>query len=215
MTTARPAALTTGATSASPITVIRPLVTRLSNEYGLSAALLVLPPLIALYVLTSPSGTWGYVLLVHALISAVILLLSWGLHHTQVRISPDGLSETGLLGRPVFTPREEVASVLVLSITDGNSSAVHDQVFVLDENGRTRLRLRGQLWGPAAVQTVATAYDVPLQRLEDPKTMTDVRFDHASKLYWHERHPLLRALLLGTAIFCVLGPMLWFFQQLI
>jgi len=209
MSRAKPAA----EPEASPVLLLRPLVTRLSNEYGLSAALLVLPPLIALYVLTAPTGTWGYVLLVHAVISAAILLLSWGLHHTQVQISREGLRETGLLGRPVFTPRNEVASVLVLSITDGNSDSVHDQLFVLDEKGRTRLRLRGQLWGSTSVHTVATAYDVPFQRLDDPKTMADVRFDHASKLYWHERHPLLRALMLGLGILVTLGPMLWFFQQ--
>jgi hypothetical protein len=194
---------------------MRPLTTRLSNEYGLSAALLLFPPLAALYALTAPTGKWGYVLLVHAIATAVLVTISIVLRRVQVQISPAGLRETGLLGRPVFTPRDAVASVLVLSITDGNSAAVHDQLFVLDDTGRTRLRLRGQLWGSTAVHAVATAYDVPFQRLDDPKTMADVRFDHASKLYWHERHPLLRALMFGTVVFAVLGPMLWFFQQLI
>ncbi|THG33019.1 hypothetical protein [Naasia lichenicola] len=194
--------------------MLRPLVGHLSNRYGLSAALLVAPPIIALYALTIPRGTWPYILVLHATITATILLLSRGVRRAKLRITADGIKETGFFGRPVFTPRTDIASTVVVSVTDGNSPTAYKQLFVLDALERTRIRLRGQFWGEDAIEAVVHAFDVPTLRVSEPTTMADLRGTYGDKLYWHERHPIWRAMLMGVAVTVICGPVFWFIGTL-
>jgi len=202
-------------TSTSTARTLRPMVGTLSNRYGVVAACVILPPIISLYCLTAASGTWGYIALLHVLLSVMVLALSRALHRARIVIEPSGLTETDLFTRPVHTPRSEMREIRIIPISDGNSSTAYDQLFVLDQHGAARLRIRGQFWGRETVDAVAAAFDLPVTRIDAPRVMRDVRKEGLVPLYWHERHPYLYAILFGVGALAIVGPMLWFVQQII
>jgi len=219
MSTAALPATVVHATSTAPASetpvVVRPRTYTLVTTYRVVFACLVGPPILTLYVLTAPAGTWAYVVLIHLLAFAVIFLIGLCIRRVKLELTPDRISETGLIGRPVHTARSDISSLLLLSVTDGNSARVEDQLFALDASGNTLLRLRGQFWGREAVRAAIAALDIPCTTIDTPKIMSDLRREHGPLLYWHERHPLWRALLLGTGVLLVAGPVLWFCQGLI
>jgi len=194
---------------------VRPLVSRLTSRYWLSAHCLALPPLITLYVFSAGSGRWGYILLLHLLLLAVGSVLTWCLARAKVDLTPDGIDETDLFTKPAFTRRAEMASILLVPVADGNSTAAYDHLFVIDERGRTRLRMRGQFWGPEALSSVVAAYNVPVIRADGVKTMAELRSEYSPYIFWRERHPYLLAVCVAVAIVVLIGPILWMAQTLL
>ena len=203
------------ATASAQTVRVRPLVSRLTSRYWLSAHCLALPPLITLYVFTAGSGRWGYVLLLHVVLIAIGLVLTWCLARAKIDLTPEGIDETDLFTKPAFTRRAEMTSVLLVPVTDGNSTAAHEHLFVIDERGRTRLRMRGQFWGPEALASVVAAYDLPVVRVDGVKTMADLRSEYSQYIFWRERHPYLLAVCVAVGIIVLIGPILWMTQTLL
>jgi hypothetical protein len=195
--------------------VLRPLIRSLRARYSLSIALLLGPPLATLFVLTRHDDGWHYILLVTVILTIGGLLLSRVLKRAQIEIIDDGVIETLPFTGRVRIPRGEITSIRIIPVTDGNSATSFDQLFLQDSQGATRLRMRGQLWGRESVDSVAAAFDVPVTRGDVPKVMAEVRRDGLVRLYWHERHPVLRAAMIAILTVVALGPVLWFIQSLI
>ncbi len=196
-------------------TVIRPLVSTLTKRYAISATCLILPPLAALYALTVPNGTWGYIVLLNVVMLAISIFLRRILARAEVVFTPDGITETDLFGPPMVTRRDEMRSILLIPVTDGNSSVTFDHLFLLDENDRVRLRMRGRFWGKEALRTVVSLYELPVTRIAETRTLSDLRGDFSRYLFWRERHPYLLALFMAVGIVALFGPVLWLIDTLL
>ncbi|THG29901.1 hypothetical protein [Naasia lichenicola] len=196
-------------------TVIRPLVSTLTRRYAVSATCLIVPPLTALYALTVSNGTWGYIVLLQVVMLAISIFLRRILARAKVVFSPHGFTETDLFGPPMVTRREEMRSILLIPVTDGNSSSSFDHLFLLDADDRVRLRMRGRFWGEEALRTVVSLYELPVTRIAETRTLTDLRGDFSRYLFWRERHPYLLALFMAVGIVALFGPVLWMIETLL
>lgn len=168
---------------------------------------LTVPLFGALYWMTAPEGPWQVVLAVHlALTVLVVVALQW-LRRAGVSLAPDGVRERAYFRRATFTPVERIASVLVLDV--GEPGVSSHQLFLLDEAGRTLLRMRGQLWSLVDLTQVAEYYHVPTRWIEQPLSWAELRLKHGSRLYRWERHPRWTAILLCAGVVAVAAPTLW------
>ena len=194
---------------------LRPLVARVGGTIVLSTALITVPPSIALYFLTAASGGWPFVLLLQIGTLGVAVAASMLVRRACILIDDGGFWETGFLGRRVRTRVSDISSILVVPFFPGQDLEARDQVFVLDGSGRTRLRVRGQYWGPSVVQAVVNAFDVPVHRAELPMTPAELRHAHRGKLYFHEQHPALAMIAMGLLILGGTLPIMLSLNQLI
>ncbi|THG30051.1 hypothetical protein [Naasia lichenicola] len=191
------------------VVVVRPLISKLLTRYWISALCMGLPPVITLYVFSLAAGEWAYVLLLHVIPTAIGFVLTMSLRRSRVVLSPEGITETDLFTAPVSTPRAEMSSILMVPVTDGNSSTAHNHLFLFDHDGRTRLRMRGAFWGEEALENVVRSFDLPVVRVEKVATMSDLRAEYGSAIYWRERHPYLLGVVIGIGIVVLTGPVLW------
>jgi len=194
---------------------LRPLVARVGGSIGLSAALITVPPFAALYFLTASSGGWPFLLALQVAVSSIAVVGSASTQRAVIRIDEDGFNETGYFGGRTRTSLADIGSILVIPLAAGQTLATNDQVFVLDQAGRTRVRVRGQYWGPAVVRAITTAFDVPVHRIENAMTPAEMRHAHRSKLYFHERHPVIVTTALAIAIVGITLPIMITINELL
>ena len=115
-----------------------------------------------------------------------------------VELCSQGVTEYRLLGRRRATPPVHARSALMLPLLDNRTLRPYLQLFLLDEQGRTRLRLRGQFWSDAQMVQVANHFDVPVTRQAEPVSLSEMRLSQRSRLSPAERHPVVAALVTGV-----------------
>jgi hypothetical protein len=162
------------------------------------------PIFAALYLLTVPHNRWLPFLLAHVLLMVAFAAVAGRLHKAGVLLSIDGIREREYLGPLVFTPADDVASVVVVKLRDPYSDRFSRQYFVLDHEGRTVLRLRGQLWHPDDLAQIVEFYGVPVHYLEDELSWKQLRRMYGRNLDRWERHPVLSTVL-AIAVFLVIA----------
>lgn len=116
-----------------------------------------------------------------------------------LEITAQGVTECRLTGPRRTTPPIHVRSALVLPLLDNQTLRTHLQLFLLDEQGRTRLRMRGQIWSDEQITLVANRFDVPVTRQAEPVSLSELRQSRRHQLTWDERHPVLTIVLTGVA----------------
>lgn len=224
---ALPAADDGGATPAEPVVasgadadvraalVAKPTRARWADAYAVFTAITV-PLFGTLYLLTAPAGPWVAVAVAHAVLIAVFAALELRLRRSGVRLTPTILEERSWLRSAVSTPAEQVAGVLLLDIYRGLTDGTHRQLFLIDADGRTLLRMRGQLWSKADLAAVAAYYAVPITDPGRPMTWKSVRRSKfAVNLERWERRPRLVATVLGVVGVIVVVPVLAIATQLV
>lgn len=154
-------------------------------------AALTLPLFFTLYFLTIPNGTWVPFAIAHAVLVLLFAVVSQRLKAAGLLLSPDGIREREYFSRLVFTPVEDIATVMVVKLTDSYGDDVSRQLFMLDAAGRTVLRLRGQLWHAADFNRVIDFYPVPVRHIEPEMGWREFRRTFGSNLARWERHPVL------------------------
>src|SRR4051812_47173559 len=122
--------------------VLRPLWGRFALNGSVTVGLMVLPPFLSLYWLTAAAGGWLVIAAIHAVTLSVIALGALGVRSAVITIDERGIRERGYFGRLIVTPASEIDSLLIVRVLAGSSQSTTTQLFVLDAEGRTRLRMR-------------------------------------------------------------------------
>jgi hypothetical protein len=177
------------------------------NAWGIWIAFST-PVFAALYLLTVPQDRWVPFLVAHVLLMAAFAVVAGRLHRAGVLLAKDGIREREYLGPLVFTPVDDIASVIVVKLRDPYSDRFSLQYFVVDHAGRTVLRLRGQLWHPADLAQIVGFYGVPVHYRDDELSWRQLRREYGSNLDRWERHPVLTAGFLIVLFLAIAIPIL-------
>ncbi len=167
---------------------------------------ITIPLFLTLYVLTMQEGRWVPFVAAHIGLLLLFAAVVQRLKGAGVALAPDGIRERAYLGSVVFTPVDLVASVIVIQVFDSLSNDISHQLFMVDANGGTVLRLRGQLWHDADLTCITSFYSVPVHVPNEVLTWRELRRDHGSKLSWFERHALLTRALLVLGFLAIAVP---------
>jgi hypothetical protein len=163
-----------------------------------ACASFVFPLFLSLYLITIPTGLWEPFAVAHVLLIGAFALAAERLRGAGIHLSPDGIRERAYFMPTVFTPVDRIASVLVLKLLDSNSEDMSRQLFIVDAEGQTLLRIRGQLWHSADFNRVMGFYALPIHVDEGPMTWPELRrSEYRRNLSRWERHPYLTG---GAAI---------------
>src|SRR3712207_2037818 len=119
--------------------VLHPMWSRFASTATVAISLAVLPPFLALYWLTIPDGEWPVVLAINAVTAATTTIGAVRVRHARIEVDEQGIRERGYFGRLVVTPREEIASILIVPVLAGSTLETTTQLFVLDFQGLTRV----------------------------------------------------------------------------
>ena len=148
------------------------------------------PVAVTLLVLTGP-GRLGALSLGAGVLALGCVALAHRFSTLGLVLAAQGVTEHRLVGRRRTTPPIHVRSALVLPLLDDRTLRTHLQLFLLDEQDRTRLRLRGQWWSDDQIAVVARHFDVPVTRQSEPVSLAELRQSRRAQLSPAERHPAL------------------------
>lgn len=171
--------------------LLRP-VAQLHGQTRLVTATLLIPVFAAVFWFAIPRGTWPRVFVALIVVTVVYAGASYLLSRVSIRIAHDCVSERGFFSTNRVAAKR-IESVLVITAYRGQSLETVPQLFLLDTNGDALLRMRGQFWSNDSIEAMASAFDVPVRRIEEPMTRAELRREHARLLYWFERWPWLGA----------------------
>lgn len=159
---------------------------------GLLACVAFMTPVfIVLYFLSIPTGDWPGVLAAQVLLMIAIALAAVGYFRAVIWVSPTSISERGFFGRKITVDRSAIGSIVLVDAFEGSSGETRPQLFVCDPADKQVLRMRGQFWSRESMDIVVATLNVPVRRLEDGVSTSDIRLDHPQLLYWFERRPVL------------------------
>ncbi|CAD5991973.1 hypothetical protein [Agreia sp. COWG] len=178
--------------------VVRP-IPQLHGQTRVVTAALLIPVFAAVFWFSIPRGTWPRVIVALLVVTAVYALASFLLSRVCITIGPDGISERGFFSRTRI-PAKRIESALIVNTYRGQFLETAPRLFLLDTHGDVLLHMRGQYWNRDSIEAVATAFDVPVRRLEEPITRAELRRDYLPLLYWFERWPWLGGIILAGAI---------------
>ena len=159
----------------------------------------------------------GNVLLNWAAVGVTLLIglkLAWRFSRTRLQLDPTVITEHGAFRLSRRATADRVASAALLTVYDNTSLRRRHQLFLLDADGRTLLRMRGEHWSDAHMRTVSAHFDVPVSESTEPVTTRELRRQRGDQLSWRERHPtasaglLLLAGLASCGAIAVLGTMI-------
>jgi hypothetical protein len=167
------------------------------------------PVFVVLYFLSVPTGDWPGVVVAQALLMLAIALTALAYFRAAIWVSPTSISERGFFGRKVTVERSAIGSIVLVEVFERSSGETRPQLFVCDHDDRQVLRMRGQFWSRENMDIVVATLHVPVQRLEDGVSTSDIRLDNPGLLYWFERRPVL-AVGLFTLAMTVLGIGVYF-----
>lgn len=167
---------------------------------------LSMPVFFALYWLTVPTGHSVHVIIAHAAVLLAFAIAAERLRRAKIVFSADGIRNSTWLSTR-FTPVSELASILVLTLADGQTLHQFAQYFFLDRSGRTRLRLRGQFWSKADLSRAAAFYDLPVSLIPSTISGKEARATYRTQLQWFERRPVLTVAALVAAFVAGAGPL--------
>lgn len=172
---------------------------------GLIACVAFLTPVfVVLYFLTVPNGPWVAVLVTHIIAAVIVTLAASGYYAATIWIGPGTISERGyFLKRSSFT-KPQIASAYLTYTFATHGDDPTPQLFVRDAEGHTLVRMRGQFWSRESMDAVIDALAVPTTISDRVVSISELRSDSPSLLYWFERHPVIAALVF-TGIIATVG----------
>jgi hypothetical protein len=157
-----------------------------------------LPADIAAVVVAANGGNAVLALFAVGLTLCAGLKLLWLFSQTRLQLDPGVVTEYGLF-RSRRATAQRVASAALVTVYDEGSLQPRPQLFLLDEAGRTLLRMRGRYWSDDQMRAVAAHFDVPVSETLEPVTRRELRMQHGPRLTWTERHNLASTVLLVSA----------------
>ena len=202
-------------TSERPTLVLRPRSGSFATSVVTTGALSVLPPSLALFALSIPTGRWPTVLAVLLVTTGVVALAAIRMRNTLIEVRETTVIDRGYWGPGARVPLAELQSILVVKLMAGGSPEIHKQLFVLDRAGRTRIRMRGQYWHPDDLRRLERVLGLPARTADAPLTASEFRSVYRRNLLWHERHPLLTAAAVATLALCVAAPVFITLNELV
>jgi hypothetical protein len=149
----------------------------------------VVPVYITAFVIASTGGRIVPVSVAAAVTLVIAALVAWRFSRARLVLHAGGMVEHGLLGRMRSTPREAVASAVLLALYDTQSVQTRRELFVLDAEERTLLRMSGASWTDQHMRSVLRHFDVLVETIDTPMTLHDLRHTRPGILRWSERHP--------------------------
>jgi hypothetical protein len=159
----------------------------LLRQTTLSILAFFAPVFAVLYWLTIPLGEWIPVAIAQVVVMLAAGIGIFGFLRTCIWVDDTGISERGFLGQFTSFSSEQVASVVVLELYQSGAIDTHPQLFVTGPDGELLVRMRGQFYSRGAMETVADELGVPVIRVPDPMTLTELNRLRPELLYWFER----------------------------
>lgn len=166
----------------------------------LSSVALITPIFAALYLLTVPQGTWGTVLAVHVLLTLGCTVVTRGLCRSRIWFEPRALVLRGPLGGRHSVARDRIQQLLLVQLYRGHTLDTEPQLFVVTDDGRTGLRLRGWLWSRDSMRRLAQELDMAITLVPEPMTLKELRGLHPRLLPILERRGALRVAAVAVAV---------------
>jgi hypothetical protein len=157
-----------------------------------------LPADIAAVVVAANGGNAVLALFAVGLTVCAGLKLLWLFAQTRLQLDSGVVTEYGLF-RSRRATAQRVASAALVTVYDGGTLQPQRQLFLLDEAGRTLVRMRGRYWSEDQMRVVAGHFDVPVSEALEPVTSREFRIQHAPRLTWPERHSVASTVLLAGA----------------
>lgn len=188
-----------------PVQRLRPIPS-VFRQGILACVVFMIPVFVVLYSMSVPGGPWPVVLLAQIVISAAILISTWRFFSLGIWVSPDSITERGFFRLHREFHRSEIGSIVFANALSGRE--VHPQLFVRGPSGALLVRMRGQFWTRESMDTVLETLDVPVELIEDPVTVAELRDSIPSGLYWFERHPIVAGFAFAAALTCLGGVVL-------
>lgn len=152
----------------------------------LSLLILLVPIFLVLYWLTIPNGPWIPVVIAQFTVLLGCAFALFAFSRTRIWLNDQTLSERGFLGLRSTIPVGSVASILFVDIYRFGTLDTLPHLFVVGHDGKRLLRMRGQFWSPAEMETVAEHLGVPPTRVAEPITMHQFSRQKPKLLYWFE-----------------------------
>jgi hypothetical protein len=171
-------------------TVLKPVWQ--ADRLPIVAALLatLLPGFVTSFVLASSGGDVRPVSVLAAVTVLLVAALAWRFTRTRLQLDGRGIIEYRLFLPARRITTGQVASAVMLTLYDDETLRQRRQLFLLDAEERTVLRLRGGSWTDAQISAVARHVDVAVRTFAEPVTLRQLRRDRARQLSWQERHPI-------------------------
>jgi hypothetical protein len=161
---------------------------------GLLAAAMIVVPVFAVLLWLSRDSA-AFVVVIALLVAAVLASAIWAVLflRVEVRVTGDEIVRRTIWGRRVTIPLSKVSRALVLDLHRTMATQAHPQLFVLDNDERALVRLRGEYWGRHDMELLVGRLRAPVQRLQHPVTLGELQVTNPHMLYWFERKPSLRS----------------------
>ena len=119
----------------------------------------------ALLLRNGGDGPWLLLGLAIGLIvvGVAIVVAKRSVTRAYLRIDGDSLERLDAFGGPKVIPRARIVSMqrCLLNLSGGLSSSIVPYLLLLDAQGRCVMRLRGQVWGTANIDTLQTVLRIP------------------------------------------------------
>lgn len=157
------------------------------------------PVALTLGYITS-AGRLGHLVVGAAVLALGCVALAYRFSTVGLVVSEQGVTEHRLIGRPRTTPAVHIGSALVLPLLDDRTLRTHLQLFLLDEQNRTRLRMRGRFWSDDQISFVAAHFGVPVVRQVAAVSLNELRQSRRRQLSVAERHPAVAVVLTAIAV---------------
>ncbi|ANP71393.1 hypothetical protein [Cryobacterium arcticum] len=159
----------------------------LLRQTTLSIVAFFAPVFAVLYWLTIPIGEWLPVAAAQLAVMLAAAIGILGFLRTCIWVDDTGVSERGFFGRHTSFPSEQISSVVLLELYQSGTVDSQPQLFVTGQSGELLVRMRGQFYSRGAMDTVADELGVPVVRVPDPMTLSELNRLRPELLYWFER----------------------------
>ncbi|QYF73685.1 hypothetical protein [Cryobacterium sp. PAMC25264] len=159
----------------------------LLRQTTLSIIAFFAPVFAVLYWLTIPIGEWLPVAAAQLAVMLTALVGIIGFLRTCIWVDDTGVSERGFFGRNTSFPSEQISSVVLLELYQSGTVDSQPQLFVTGQSGELLVRMRGQFYSRGAMDIVADELGVPIVRVPDPMTLSELNRLRPELLYWFER----------------------------
>lgn len=166
--------------------VVRPHA-YLFQQWTIAVLMLMAPIFAVLYWLTLPNGTWVPVVVAQIVVTLLFGLCVMSYYLTSIWVDHTGVTRRGCFGRVRTLPFERIGSVIRLELYRSGSLDVHQQLFVVDPDGRLLTRMHGAWWPREAMETVVDSLGAPVERIPEPVTLRELGGSRPELLHWFER----------------------------
>jgi len=158
------------------------------------------PVFVVLYVLTVPHGPWVAVLVTQAIALVAFVVVSVLFFRVAIWVDSTGITEIGFLGRTTRVEAADIGSLFLVEMYEASGMHTVPQLFVRNRDGCQVMRMRGQFWSKASMDTVVATLEVPKEASDQAVSSRELRDEYPGLLYWFERRPVIAALAFGAGV---------------